>query len=484
MDWGTGTTSLGSCSLKEKPVVFGIKDEDRLKHVCVLGRNGSGRGEFISRMAFQDIARGLGLVILDANGNVGPYMLERCDPSIADRLVFLDPAEAEYPYTWNVIDDVRKLPEHVQETYLVRLLKSVYQLSSTEVVKRVAPLLLKKESTTLVTLYDLIAEEERRKEFFEKDMDELSAFGQLLQAHEQEVNDIIENGRYIAKDTLIRNLLGQSESKFSVSDIAEGKIIIVNFEKIRMYPTRMTPLVRAFVEAALMASETSTQPGVVYLQDSLRYLGDDEIERAFGSSRIALTVADTVIQESDRERREQALARCGSIASFAIHPLDRPLIERAFYPYIDPEELEHLEERELIMALTIDAVRTRPFFASSLPMDRVRTSSYQDLIVASREKYTTSRVQVDEQFKSKDGEGRRPKKPSGFQDAFRAMFDKRAAAGGAGQAPKPQAAAPKEEVDKKPETGKVEQKPDKETPAQGEVPEDALKRMVYVPAVS
>ena len=484
MDWGTGTTSLGTATLKEKPVTFGIKDEDRLKHVCVLGRNGSGRGEFISRMAFQDISRGLGAVILDAKGNVGPYMLERFDANIADRLVYIDPAEAEYPYTWNVLDDVKKLPEPIQETYLVRLLKSAYQLSGDAIAKNIAPLLLKKGDAALVTFYDVVTNEEAQKELFKDDDAGLSAFEKVLELHGEEVEEIEENGRYLAKDTLMRNLLGQTTSKFSVSDISKGKIIIVNFEKVRMYPTRMTPLVRTFIEAALMASETATQPGVVYLQDALRYLGDEEIDRSLGSQRVAFTIADTVIQESDRERREQALARCGSIASFAVHPLDKPLIERAFYPYVDSEELEHLEERELVMALTIDAVRTRPFFAASLPLERNRTSSYQDLMVASRDRYTTPRVEIDEQFKSEDDEGRKPKKPGGFQDAFKAMFDKRAAADAGGK-PKTETKAQddKETVPKK-ETAEASNTTQGNSTKLSEVPEDALKNIVYVPAVS
>lgn len=486
MDWGSGTTSLGTATLKEKAVTFGIKDEDRLKHVCVLGRNGSGRGEFISRMVFQDIGRNMGTVILDAKGNVGPYILERIDPSIADRLVYLDPADAEYPYTWNILTDVKKLPENLRETYLVRILKSVYQLSDDTFPKLAAPVLLARDDATLVTFYDLVVDQKFRQELYADDEEALGFFEEALKTHDIARGEIEENGRYIAKDTLIRNLVGQSQSKFSLADISEGKIIIVNFEKIRMFPTRMRPLVRAFVEGALIASETNPHSATVYMQDALRYLGDEEIERTFGSQKVAFTVADTIIQEEDRERREQALARCGSIASFAIHPLDRPLIERAFYPYVDPEELEHLEEKEMVMALTIDAVRTRPFFASALPLERARTSSYQDLLVTSRDRYTTPRTEVDEQFKSGDNEERRPKKPAGFQDAFKAMFDKRAKVD-ADAKPKPDVQKENVEVKKAPEKeAKPAQKktePDISA-ATLEVPEDALKRMIYVPAVS
>ena len=476
MTWGTGITSLGTTNLKEHKVTFGIKDDDRMRHLAVLGSAGSGRGEFIARMAFQDIARGIGTVILDAKGNVGPFMMERLDVSLTDRLVYVDPAEAEYPYTWNVVEDVRRAKGSVPEKRLAQIIESVFQVSPNPFATLLAPALIARDDATLVTFYRLLSEDAFRTQFFKDDEESLKRLIGTMKDYEEALASIEEIGRYIGKDTLIRNLFGQPHSKFSLDDLSAGKIVIVNLEKIRMFPTRMTPIVRAFVEATLVAGESAAQPPALYLHDALRYLGDAEIERTFDSRHIALTVADTVIQEADRERREHALARCGSIISFATHPLDRPLIERAFYPYIEPEEVEALAPGEMVAALAIDNIRTQPFFATALPVERGRSNSYQDLVIASRSRYTTPRVQVDEIFKDTDESGK-PKRPGGFQDAFRAMFEKRA--GGAGGA---QPVAQKESTPTGPAKA-PEPVPQKETrPA--ELAEDVLKQMLYVPAVS
>jgi len=486
MDWGTGVTSLGTTTLKEKQVTFGIKDEDRLRHLCVLGCSGSGRGEFIARMAFQDIERGSGTIILDAKGNVAPFMMERFGAEFKDRLVHVDPAEAEHPYTWNILNDIKTFPKEAQEEKLVRVLESVYQINQNPFARLLAPELLKKKDSSLVTFYRLLSDSRFRKDFFKDDAEGLEKLLAAFKSYPDMLADIEEKGRYIGKDTLVRNVLGQTASKFSLNDLPKGKVIIINLEKIRMFPTRMTPIVRLFVEAALMAGEVSGQPPALYIHDALRYLGGAEIERAFASRAVALTVADTVIQESDREQREHALLRCGSVVAFATHRLDRPLIERAFYPYVDPEELEQLEPKEFVATLAIDAVRTRPFFGTALPIGRSRSASYQDLITSNRERYTTSRTEVDDSFLSSSEEDDGPKGPRGFQDAFRAMFDKRAK-GGVGGTPSAAKPLPKMESTQKGVAQPLERTSANLKTPQGnpaEVAESVLKQMLYVPAVS
>lgn len=480
MNWGTGITSLGTTTLKEKAVSFGIKDEDRLRHLCVLGKVGSGRGEFIAHMGFQDIERGIGTVILDASGNVAPYMVERFDESLADRLVYLDPADAERPYAWNILDDVRALPREAQVDHVTHVLEAAYERYNDRLIELVAPELIKKDEATVITFFQLVIDEAFRKKFYEGNDDGLAILESFLEENGSVIEEIEERGRYIAKDTLVRNVLGQSESKFSLTELAQGKVVIVDLSRIRMFPTRMTPIVRMFVEGALIAGTHAAQPVSLYLHDALRYLGDVEIERTFNSRSVALTVADTVIQEEDKERREQALARCGSVASFTFHPLDRPLIERAFYPYVEPEEFNELDERELVIALTIDAARTRPFFGKALPLERQRNISYQDLVDACKTKYTTSRIQVDALYKKDDGKKGGKKGPGGFQDAFKSMFEKRAKAGAAGgpdvkkpNGEKKEAATPAP----KKEAGTARAAP-------REVSEDTLKNMLYVKPVT
>lgn len=485
MDWGMGVTSLGKTTLKEHTVRFGIKDKDRLKHLCVLGRVGSGRGALLTQMAFQDIERGIGAVILDANGNLAPTLLEQFDVTLSDRLIYIDPSDAEHPYAWNILDDVRKLPPSQQAPRLKQIIESVYEIEKNPLTDALVPHLVNNERSSLITFYQLACDEDARKKFFEKDEKALRALEEVLETYKGVVEALEEKGRYVAKDTLVRNVLGQHDSKFTLSEIIEGKVVVVDLSRMRMFPTRMTPVVRTLVEAAQMVGEERPIPTMLYLHDALRYLGDKEIERAFNGHTAALTVADTVIQESDRERREQALSRCGSIISFAIHPADRALAERAFYPYTDPEEIANLEDKEMVVALTIDAVRTRPFFGTLVPTEHSKNVSYQDLITQSRNKFTTARLAVDALYK-KEGEQKGKKGPGGFQDAFRAMFEKRAKGGAPAQSvAAPDTTPPKTETVPVAKETKTETPPPPETKQtldkRQEVPEETLKNMLYVP---
>lgn len=480
MDWGGKVTTLGTTALKEKQVKFGIKDADRTRHLCILGRTGSGRGELVASMALQDVARGAGAVILDANGNVAPLLLDRLAPEEVERLVYLDPADAEYPYSWNPVDDIRALSKDMQLKSLIELIRVTYDLPAGPLAERSAELILGKVGSTLITFFLIATDPEWRKSFFGEDAAALKEFEDLLAAHKDTVKTLEERGKFIAKDTLVRNLIGQKDSKFTLEKLTDGQIVVVDFSKIRMFPTRMTPLIRIFVELGRVAAQKTQTPIPLYLHDCLRYLDDSSIERALSDSRVALTVADTIIQEADKDRREKALSRCGSVISFATHPSDRSLIERAFYPYADPDELTQLEKGEMVVTLTIDAVRTKAFFATSMPLGERRNVATQDIMVRSRQKYTTSRTIVDDSFKLGKGGGddKNPKDGS-FTDAFRNIFAKRSAAGAAPVMPPTETAKPEPVPPAAGPAGpaapekKTAEKPD-------EIPEKDLRSLLYV----
>ena len=49
--------------------VFGIKDEDRLLHMYVIGKTGTGKSTLLENMALQDLVRGNGFALIDPHGD-------------------------------------------------------------------------------------------------------------------------------------------------------------------------------------------------------------------------------------------------------------------------------------------------------------------------------------------------------------------------------------------------------------------------------
>jgi len=430
MDWGSGITYFGSTTLKGSKVSFGIKDRDRTEHFFVMGKAESGRMALLARMALQDIGRGVGTVILDATGNLGQLILERLDQSMDGRVVFLDPSDGEFPFSWNPLEDFRALAKEKGIPLLSHALAQVYRFPVSNLSDTLARKLFTNSSSTIIDVYELVTDEKFRKQYFDDDAEKIR-FEEMLGREKESADLIAEHGRYIARDTLIRNVVGQQKSKFSLGVLKEDGIVIVDLSRIKMFPTRATPLVRLFMHAAHAHATESKKPASVFLHDCLRYLSEKDIEYLFPDRTLAVTVSDTIYQEEDRKIREQAIARSASIISFLPHHLDLPLAERMFYPYVHSDELLKFEENEFAVALSIDTVRSRPFFAKVLPLMERRGTSHQDLIGMSRGRFTTPRAKVDLLFKKniQDEDRTKEKKEErgSFSDTFRSIFAKRAA---------------------------------------------------------
>ena len=251
-----------------------------------------------------------------------------------------------------------------------------------------------------------------------------------------------------------------------------------------MFPTRVTPIVRILVRALRAKAEVSPAPLSLYMYDALRYLSEEDVDNVFSEHKMACTISDTLYNDEDKALREKTASRCGTIAAFTPNPADVSVVEHMFYPYIEPEELTKLEEGEFVIALTIDSVRSKPFFAKSIALPERKGQSHQDLMVMSRERYATSRVKVDQLFKRANDQDKSKKKgkddePGSFSDAFRSIFTKRA-----GQTSEPTTPPKEAQTEEAPKTAKPGggKKPHEKRPA-GELPETELREMLYVEPV-
>lgn len=489
MDWGSNITYFGQTTLKGQNVRFGIKDSDRLEHVSIIGKTGTGRAALLATMALQDVERGMGTVVLDATGNLTEVLLERLSDEARTRLIYLDPSDAEYPFSWNPLDDFRNLSKETALPLLLDLVTALYRIPVSPLVEFAVTRMLEDKQATVLLLYELVRETTFRDQVLLKETSERAQFESALESSKDSADLVLQNGRYLAKDTLMRNLLGQVSSKFTADVLNNGGLLVVDLSRIRMFPTRITPLVRLFSYAARARSLSAPHPYALYLHDCLRCVGKIDIDRILPERTVACTISDAVHVEEDTELRERALARSGTVVAFSPHPADVPLVEKIFFPYIGQEDFTKLETEEIAVALSIDSVRARPFFARALKVQDRKNVSYHDIQVASRGKYTSSRMHVDQSFIKKyappsvSKQAGKDVDPNSFSGAFRSIFSKSAAQGaGAPTAPLQNPLGVPRPVTP-PTPPKVETKADanRQSP---EVPEEELRQMLYVEPLS
>lgn len=483
MDWGTSITKIGTTAFKGKETQFGIKDADRLLHLSLIGKTGSGRGAFLTSMVLQDIGRGMGVVLLDSTGGVADLLLERLPEEVRSKLVYIDPSDAEYPFSWNPIEDFRALPESRGVELLTSFLISMYRLRPNELSTFFAQKLFTNPEGTTLSLYDAVTEISYRDTLFPPGSDDRNSFEKALAASQEAVETILRNGRYLAKDTLMRNVLGQRASRFSLQSLGNSSIVVVDLSRVKMFPTRFTPLVRMFAQGTRASSVVSKIPPALYLHDVVRLLSDRDLDWLFNERTIAGVISDAVHVEEDKDFREKTLARSGSVVAFAPASFDAPIIERVFFPYIGVEDFDKLDAGELAVALTIDGVRSRPFFAHCLSLPQRENVSRHDLQVFSRERYSSPRHLIDQLFIKKKPEPPKGQDPASFSSAFRSIFAKGQGGATAGGGAAPSVSAPVPQPSTPTPAKKVEQKADISTEPQ-EISEEELRQMLHVKPIS
>jgi len=91
---------------------FGIKREDRRKHIYVVGKTGMGKTNLLETMAISDIQSGKGVCILDPHGEFAEKMLDYVPRSRINDLLYFNPADLDYPIAFNLFE---KVEPHLSE---------------------------------------------------------------------------------------------------------------------------------------------------------------------------------------------------------------------------------------------------------------------------------------------------------------------------------------------------------------------------------
>jgi hypothetical protein len=86
---------FGRTEWRNHEVIFGIKREDRRKHVYAIGKTGAGKSTLIANMAINDIRNGEGLAVIDPHGDLCEMILKYVPKRRLNDVIYLDPTYAE-----------------------------------------------------------------------------------------------------------------------------------------------------------------------------------------------------------------------------------------------------------------------------------------------------------------------------------------------------------------------------------------------------
>src|SRR3989344_8375193 len=92
---------------------FGIKTDDRRRHVYVIGKTGVGKTTLLENMVVSDILAGKGVGVVDPHGEFAEKMLEFVPPERVDDVIYFDPSDLDWPIAFNPIESVSSEHGHL-----------------------------------------------------------------------------------------------------------------------------------------------------------------------------------------------------------------------------------------------------------------------------------------------------------------------------------------------------------------------------------
>jgi hypothetical protein len=97
-------TILGESVFHGQRMQFGIRSDDRRRHVYIIGKTGMGKSTLLENMIFSDIQSGKGVAVIDPHGDLIEAILRFTPKSRSNDVVLFDPADRDFPISFNMLE--------------------------------------------------------------------------------------------------------------------------------------------------------------------------------------------------------------------------------------------------------------------------------------------------------------------------------------------------------------------------------------------
>ncbi|MEK9180013.1 MAG: DUF87 domain-containing protein, partial [Patescibacteria group bacterium] len=367
-----------------------ITEDDRRRHVYVVGQTGTGKSTLLANMFIEDVRNGKGVAIIDPHGDLVNNALGFLPKERLEDLIYFDPGDLERPLGLNMLDFNPSRPE--EKTFIVNEMQSIFnKLFSQETMgpmfeqyMRNALLLLMEdmpnEPATLIEVPRVFTDPEWRKkklaritnpvviDFWEKEA--VKAGGEASLAN---MTPYITSkfNNFIANDYM-RPIIGQTKSAFNFREaMDQGKILLINLSKGRLGDINANLLGMIASGKLLMAALSRVDvPEVEKRRDFYLYIDEfqnfttDSISTILSEARkykLNLTVAHQFIAQLTEKIRDAIFGNVGSEIVFRVGVQDAEFLAKQFEPTFSQNDLINIDNLNAYAKILMNGETSKPF---------------------------------------------------------------------------------------------------------------------------
>jgi len=415
-------------NFRNKRTKFGIKKDDRRRHMYIIGKTGMGKTALLENMAIQDIQSGYGVAVVDPHGEFAEKMLDFVPSNRVNDVIYFNPADIDHPISFNIMEKVGPEYRHLVASGLVGVFKKIWfdmwSARMEYITYNTVLALLEYPGSTLMGINRMLADKDYRQKVVEKIGDPtvksfwLNEFAKYPDRFREEAIAPIQNkiGQFISSP-LIRNIIGQVKSSIDMRKIIdEGKILIVNLSKGKIgedASNLLGALVITKLQLAAMSRvdipEEERRDFYLYV-DEFQNFATEAFANILSEARkyhLCLILAHQYIAQLDQMTdkgkntrvRDAVFGNVGTIITFRVGAVDGEFLEKEFVPEFTIDDLVNLDKYNTYLKLMIDGAASKAFSATTLaPFSKPEKSYREKIIDSSRERYTVTKKEIEEKL--------------------------------------------------------------------------------------
>ena len=368
----------------ERPVY--LSEEDRARHMYIIGRTGTGKSTLLKTLMLQDLLAGKGFAFIDPHGDAAEELLSLIPPNRAKDVIYFDPGDTARPFGMNMLDAGTEDEKHFVVSNIIGLMYKLFDPNKTGIigprfehgVRNAMLTVMSVPGNTFVEVMRIMQDPEFVRELLPHVTDPVvrrywtDQIAHTSDFHKSEVLDytVSKFGRFVT-NKMMRNIIGQSYSSFNLREIMDNrKILIVNLSKGRMGEENSNflglVLVPKILAAAMSRSnipEEQRQSFNLYV-DEFQNFATDTFATILSEARkykLNLTVANQFIGQMPEDIKNAIFGNVGTIITYRVGVTDANFLQHEFAPVFTEQDLVNIEARHVYIKTQVHGEPVPPF---------------------------------------------------------------------------------------------------------------------------
>lgn len=369
-----------------------IGDEDRRRHMYIVGRTGMGKTQLLKSMILQDIYAGKGVCFIDPHGDAAEDLIEMIPPQRAEDVIYFDPSDLSRPFGMNMLEAHSEEQKHFVVASIIGLMYKLFDPNKTGIigprfehgVRNAMLTAMSRPGATFIEVMRLMTDAEFVRELLPLVQDPIvrrywtDQIAQTSDFHKSEVLDytVSKFGRFVT-NKMMRNIIGQSQSSFDLRKVMdENKILIMNLAKGRIGEENsnflglvLVPKILAAAMSRANVPEFERKDFYLYVDEFQNFATETfaEILSEARKYRLNLIVANQFIGQIDENIKNAVFGNVGTLMSFRVGVTDANYLQHEFAPTFSEGDLVNVDIFNAYIKTIVNGEPVAPFSMNTKP---------------------------------------------------------------------------------------------------------------------